>query len=193
MRAAAPLLRGTFGIMLGRTEGAESECQAALAAFRALGEAWGTAAVPMQLADFAKLRRDYAAAISPLEKAASLGQELGAWGDLSHIAGKLATVQLRAGDLAAARANLERAERGDSERSVGAAKRPSGSARCERNSTSVRGCFNESASTLLGPGIGAYPLGPDEFEIANECGRALSQDDSVAVAACTVANPVKAG
>ena len=36
-------------------------------------------------------------------------------------------------------------------------------------------------------------LGPDEFEIANECGRALSQDDSVAVAASTVANPVKAG
>jgi DNA-binding SARP family transcriptional activator len=118
VRAAAPLLRGTFGIMLGRTEGAESECQAALAAFRALGEAWGTAAVLMQLADFAKLRGDYAVAIAALEEAASLGQELGAWGDLSHIAGKLALVQLRAGDLTAARANLERAERGDSERSV---------------------------------------------------------------------------
>ena len=34
VRAAAPLLQATFGIMLGRTEGAESECQAALAAFR---------------------------------------------------------------------------------------------------------------------------------------------------------------
>jgi predicted ATPase/DNA-binding SARP family transcriptional activator len=118
VRAAAPLLRATFGIILGRTEGAESECQVALAAFRALGERWGTAAVLMQLADFSKLRGDYTAAIAALEEAASLGQELGAWGDLSHIAGKLAFVQLRAGDLTAARANLERAERGDSERSA---------------------------------------------------------------------------
>ena len=119
VRAAAPLLRGTFGSMLGRTDGAEAECQAALAAFRALGEAWGTAAVLMQLADFAKLRGDFAAAITALEEAVSLGQELGAWGDLSHIAGKLAAIRLRAGDLAAARANLERAERGDSQRSAG--------------------------------------------------------------------------
>jgi tetratricopeptide (TPR) repeat protein len=118
VRAAAPLLRGTFGIMLGRTEGAESECQAALAAFRALGERWGIAAVLIQLADFAKLRGEYAAAVAALDEAASLGQELGAWGDLSHIAGKLALVQLRAGDLTAARINLERAERGDSERSA---------------------------------------------------------------------------
>ena len=124
VRAAAPLLRGTFGIMLGRTEGIESECQAALAAFRALGEAWGTAAVLMQLADFAKLRGDYAAAIAALEEGASLGQELGAWGDLSHIAGKLAADPAAGrGDLTAARANLERAERGDSERSVGPQRR----------------------------------------------------------------------
>ncbi len=80
VRAAVPLMRGAFGVMLGRTEGAESDCLAALAAFRALGEAWGTAAVLMQLADFAKLRGDYAAAIAALEEAASLGQELGAWG-----------------------------------------------------------------------------------------------------------------
>ena len=119
VRAAVPLLRSTFGSMLGRTDGAESDCQAALAAFRALGESWGTAAVLMQLADFAKLRGDYTAAIAALEEAASLGQELGAWGDLSHISGKLAMVRLRAGDLTAARANLERAERGDSERGVG--------------------------------------------------------------------------
>jgi hypothetical protein len=48
----------------------------------------------------------------------------------------------------------------------------------------VRPVVRESVRTLLGP---------DEFEIANECGRALSQDDSVTVAASTVANPVKAG
>ena len=119
VRAAAPLMRGTFGSVLGRTEWAESDCQAALTAFRALGEAWGTAAVLIQMAEFAKLKGDYPAATAALEEAESLGQELGAWGDLSHIAGKLAAVRLRAGDLAAARADLERAERGDSERSAG--------------------------------------------------------------------------
>jgi tetratricopeptide (TPR) repeat protein len=91
----------------------------ALTAFRALGEAWGTAAVLINMAEFAKLKGDYPAATAALEEAASLGQELGAWADLSHIAGKLASVRLRAGDLAAARADLERAERGDSERSAG--------------------------------------------------------------------------
>jgi predicted DCC family thiol-disulfide oxidoreductase YuxK len=101
VRAAAPLLRGTFGIMLGRTEGAESECQAALEVFRALGERWGTAAVLIQLADFAKLRGDYAAAVAALDEAASLGQELGVQSGLRpacrHLArgGPLATRLLR--------------------------------------------------------------------------------------------------
>jgi DNA-binding SARP family transcriptional activator len=36
-------------------------------------------------------------------------------------------------------------------------------------------------------------LGPDEFQAAYEHGRALSQDDAVALAASTVAHPVKAG
>jgi predicted ATPase/DNA-binding SARP family transcriptional activator len=119
VRAAAPLLRATFGSMLGRIDWAEADCQAALAAFRALGEAWGTAAVLIQLAEFARLRGDFAAAIAALEEAAALGQELGAWGDLSHIAGKLAAVRLRAGDLAEALTDLERAERGQPERGSG--------------------------------------------------------------------------
>jgi ATP/maltotriose-dependent transcriptional regulator MalT len=105
--------------MLGRMEWAEADCQAALAAFRALGEAWGTAAVLMTLAEFAKLRGDFTAAIAALEEAAALGQELGAWGDLSHIAGKLASIRLREGDLAGARADLERAERDQAERGSG--------------------------------------------------------------------------
>jgi predicted ATPase/DNA-binding SARP family transcriptional activator len=119
VRAAAPLLRGTFGSMLGRMQWAESDCQAALAAFRALGEAWGTAAVLMTLSEFARLRGDFAAAIAALEEAAELGQGLGAWGDLTHIAGKLATVRLRAGDLAGARADLEQAERDQAKRGSG--------------------------------------------------------------------------
>jgi len=119
VRAAAPLLRATFGSMLGRMEWAESDCQAALTAFRAIGEAWGAAAVLMTLAESAKLRGDFAAAVAALEEAAELGEDLGAWGDLSHIGGKLASVRLRAGDLAGARADLEQAERGQAERVTG--------------------------------------------------------------------------
>ncbi len=46
----------------------------------------------------------------------SLGRELGAWGDLIHIGGLVAAVRLRMGDLTAARAELEAAEREESER-----------------------------------------------------------------------------
>jgi len=119
VRAAVPLLRGTFGSMLGRMDWAEADCRDALAAFRALGEAWGTAAVLMQLAEFARLRGENAAAVAALEEAEALGQQLGAWGDLSHIGGKLAAVRLRLGDFAGARADLERSEREESARSVG--------------------------------------------------------------------------
>jgi len=119
VRAAVPLLRGTFGSMLGRMDWAESDCRDALAAFRALGEAWGTAAVLMQLAEFARLRGDNAAAVAALEEAGALGRQLGAWGDLSHIGGKLAAVRVRLGDLAGARADLEQAEREESARSIG--------------------------------------------------------------------------
>src|SRR6516225_9396337 len=119
VRAAVPLLRGTFGSMLGRMDWAESDCRDALAAFRALGEAWGTAAVLMQLAEFARLRGEHAAALAALEEAEALGQKLGAWGDLTHIDGKLAAVRLRLGDLAGARADLERAEREEAARGIG--------------------------------------------------------------------------
>jgi hypothetical protein len=105
--------------MLGRMDWAESDCRDALAAFRALGEAWGTAAVLMQLAEFARLRGDHAAAVAALEEAGTLGRQLGAWGDLSHIGGKLAAVRLRLGDLAGARADLERAERDEAARGIG--------------------------------------------------------------------------
>ena len=119
VRAAVPLLRGTFGSMLGRMDWAEADCRDALAAFRALGEAWGTAAVLMQLAEFARLRGENAAAVAALEEAGALGKQLGAWGDLSHIGGKLASVRLRMGDLAGARADLEQAEREESARGIG--------------------------------------------------------------------------
>ncbi len=119
VRAAAPLMRSTFGGMLGRLDGAESKCRDSLAAFRALGEVWGAAAVLVQLAEFAELRGDYLAAIAALEEAGELASELRAWGDLSHIVGKLAAIRLRMGDLEGARTDLERAERGAAQLGVG--------------------------------------------------------------------------
>jgi predicted ATPase/DNA-binding SARP family transcriptional activator len=119
MRAAVPLMRSTFGRMLGRIDLAESECRASLTAFRALGESWGAASVLIQLAELAQLRADYATAVAALEEAGSYGQELGAWGDLTYLDGMLAAVRLRTGDLERARADLERAEHAQSERSAG--------------------------------------------------------------------------
>jgi predicted ATPase/DNA-binding SARP family transcriptional activator len=112
-RAAVLLQRGAFYAMFGRLAESESECRAAVDAFRAIGEPWGRAAALVQLADFAAMRADYPAAIGFLEEAVLLGEEVGAWGDLVHIAGKLAAVRLRVGDLAGARADLERAEEGE--------------------------------------------------------------------------------
>jgi ATP/maltotriose-dependent transcriptional regulator MalT len=119
MQAAVPLMRSTFGRMLGRIDLAESECRASLTAFRALGESWGAASVLIQLAELAQLRAEYSTAIAALEEARSYGQELGAWGDLTYLDGMLAAVRLRMGDLERARADLERAEHAQSERSAG--------------------------------------------------------------------------
>jgi predicted ATPase/DNA-binding SARP family transcriptional activator len=119
LRAATPLLRGTFGSMLGRVESSEADCRESLAAFRSIGEVWGAAAVLVQLTEFAQLRGDYPSAIAALEEAASLASDLGSWGDLSHFGGKLAAVRLRMGDLAGARAELEQAERDEANRGAG--------------------------------------------------------------------------
>jgi predicted ATPase/DNA-binding SARP family transcriptional activator len=118
VRAAVPMMRGSFSRMLGRIDAVESDLRESLAAFRALGESWGTASVLIQLADLAQLKGDYATVIAALEEAGSCGRALGSWGDLSYIDGMLAAARLRTGDLDHAREDLERAERATSERSV---------------------------------------------------------------------------
>jgi predicted ATPase/DNA-binding SARP family transcriptional activator len=118
LRAAVPMMRGSFSRMLGRVDAAESDYRESLAAFRALGESWGTASVLIQLADLAQLKGNHTTVIAALEEARSCGQELGLWGDLSYIDGMLAAVRLRTGDVERSRQDLERAERAESERSV---------------------------------------------------------------------------
>ena len=118
IQAAAPLLRGSFGRLLGHIDWAESGCRESLTAFRALGESWGAASVLIQLGELAQLRGDFAAAIAAVEEAGSFGRKLGAWGDLNYIDGMQAAIRFRMGDLERARADLERAERAASERSA---------------------------------------------------------------------------
>ncbi|MGH3287525.1 MAG: AfsR/SARP family transcriptional regulator [Streptosporangiaceae bacterium] len=118
VRAAAPMMRCSFGRMLGRIDQAESDCRDSLTAFRALGDAWGAASVLIQLAEIVQLRGDYAATVTALQGAASYGQELFAWGDLTYIDGLLAAVRLRMGDLEQAQTDLEQAERAQADRSM---------------------------------------------------------------------------
>jgi predicted ATPase/DNA-binding SARP family transcriptional activator len=111
MRAAAPFFRGMFRMILGETDAAEADIGEAIAAFRDIGDAWGMAVTLVQLADLAELRGEHKTAVAALAESESLAAELGAWGDISQVGGKLAMVRMRAGDLAGARADLERAYR----------------------------------------------------------------------------------
>jgi predicted ATPase/DNA-binding SARP family transcriptional activator len=118
VRAAAPMMRCSFARMLGRIDQAESDCRDSLAAFRVLGDGWGASSVLIQLAEIVKLRGDYGATVAALQDAASFGQQLSAWGDLTYIDGLLAAVRLRMGDLEQAQTDLEQAERAQADRNM---------------------------------------------------------------------------
>jgi predicted ATPase/DNA-binding SARP family transcriptional activator len=111
LRAMGRLYRASYGSALGRLDGAEDDCLAALREFRGLGETWATAITLTQLAEFVELRADHAAAIAALEEAAAIGRELGSWGEMSYVEGRLAVVRARAGEIARGRADLDRVER----------------------------------------------------------------------------------
>lgn len=111
VRAAGRMYRSTYRANVGRMDGAEADCAEALAEFRAIGDAWGVAVTLFQMAEFAGLRGDHAAAVAALEEAEQAGRALDAWGDLPYIAGTLALARARAGDTEGARADLRSAER----------------------------------------------------------------------------------
>src|SRR5271169_2511977 len=73
IRAAVPMMRCSFGRMLGNIDGAESDCRDSLAAFRTLGDSWGAASVLIQLAELAQLRGDYLTTVAALEDAGTYG------------------------------------------------------------------------------------------------------------------------
>jgi predicted ATPase/DNA-binding SARP family transcriptional activator len=111
LRAMGLLYRASNRSSLGLMDRTEDDCLAALREFRSIGESWGTAITLAQLAEFAEVSGDHAASIAALEEAGVLGRDLGTWGDMSYIEGKLAIIRARAGDVARARADLDQAER----------------------------------------------------------------------------------
>jgi hypothetical protein len=102
MRAMARLYRASYHGTLGRMDGVEEDCRAALEEFRVLGDKWGMAITLAQLAEFTELRGDHRASIDALAQAGVLAQDLGAWGDRPYIVGRLALIRARSGDLAGA-------------------------------------------------------------------------------------------
>jgi predicted ATPase/DNA-binding SARP family transcriptional activator len=111
LRAMGTFYRSMHATEMGRLDGVEADLQAALGEFRALGERWGTALVLTVLADLTDLRGDHAASIAALEEAVSIGRELNAWGDLAYVEARLAIDLARTGELARARAELDRVAR----------------------------------------------------------------------------------
>jgi predicted ATPase/DNA-binding SARP family transcriptional activator len=106
LRAVGRVYLSTYAQSLGALDGAEDHCRVGLAEMRDLGEQWGVAMALTQLAEFTELRADHAASIAALTEAAALGRELGVWGDLIYVEGRLAVIHARSGDFARAAAEM---------------------------------------------------------------------------------------
>jgi predicted ATPase/DNA-binding SARP family transcriptional activator len=111
LRAIGKVSHASYALSLGTLDGAEELCRAGLAELRALGEQWGVAMALTLLADFTELRADHAASIATITEAAAIGREIGVWGDLTYVEGRLAVVHARAGDLDRGYAEIARVRR----------------------------------------------------------------------------------
>jgi predicted ATPase/DNA-binding SARP family transcriptional activator len=111
LRAMGKVYVSSYAITLGRLDGAEDLCRDGLAELRALGEQWGVAIALTQLGEFTELRGDHAASVAAITEAVAIGRELGVWGDLTYVGGRLAVIHARAGDLDRANAELGQVQR----------------------------------------------------------------------------------
>ena len=108
--AAARLIAANIMFSLGRIEEASHDCDAALAAFRDIGEIWGTSLALTLRAELDRLTGDYNGAIAALEEAVALDRQLAAASEgITELYANLAWLRVRAGDLAGAHADLGRA------------------------------------------------------------------------------------
>ncbi len=107
VRGIALFLRGRLALAV-RADEAEPDMRTALAVFRAVGDRWGQSVTIGSLAEPRSLRGDHLGAVEALRAAVALSLELGVEDDAGIGHHRLAQEWIRAGDLAAARAELDR-------------------------------------------------------------------------------------
>ncbi|MEU6251001.1 AfsR/SARP family transcriptional regulator, partial [Glycomyces sp. NPDC047010] len=110
--ALARLHLGRLGIVLGRdgTE-ADAHLEAALAAFRALGDRWGTSFALTELANRIAMRGEFTRACELYGRAVAVMAEFGANEDAVSVRSRQAQLHFLAGDPGAAAAAMAEAER----------------------------------------------------------------------------------
>jgi predicted ATPase/DNA-binding SARP family transcriptional activator len=101
--AAARMESAVILRSLGRVEEASLYCDAAVAAFREIGEGWGTAMALMLRAELDKTAGEFGCAIAALEEASAAGRRLGTPdNNVTWLYSDLAWLRARTGDYSAA-------------------------------------------------------------------------------------------
>ncbi|MGW4471633.1 AfsR/SARP family transcriptional regulator [Nonomuraea sp. NPDC004354] len=108
-RAFARLLVGYLRLGAGEVDAGERELRMALDTFRVAGDRWGVGQAMLQLSELAGWRGDHAAAIATAGEALEVIAPFGAAEDTALVLSRRGAELARAGDLEAARAELERA------------------------------------------------------------------------------------
>jgi tetratricopeptide (TPR) repeat protein len=111
VRAVARSMLGGLLVNLGEADRAEVEFDAALAAFRQLGERWGLGQVLVARAELSAARGRHADAVAAIEEAREAFVGLGDREDVGQIMIRLAQERARAGRFEQARDDLARAGR----------------------------------------------------------------------------------
>ncbi|MFE3455606.1 BTAD domain-containing putative transcriptional regulator [Nonomuraea sp. NPDC059194] len=108
-RAFARLLVGYLHLGAGEVDAGERELRQALDTFRVAGDRWGVGQAMLQLSELSGWRGDHAAAIAMAEEALEVIAPFGAAEDTALVLSRRGAELARAGDLMAARVELERA------------------------------------------------------------------------------------
>ncbi|MGC4748398.1 ATP-binding protein [Micromonospora sp. DT201] len=108
-QATAHLHRGDRHLVRGEAREAEAALLLALEGFRAIGDRWGTTNALDSLAELAAWRGDWARTISLQSQAVDLADQLSSAEALTDLLCRRAKVRMLAGDLSAARADLQHA------------------------------------------------------------------------------------